>query len=187
MNLRARALPFAASLCALALGGCLSTKGEPFALDGGDEIAAQPGEYVCRTIDAHGNARSDVARLIELRRNHRPQYVFLAPDNSAAEPSALHKVQSGVYLVALAQEAAPGEDLYLATVSDGAAFRVYEPAASAHDHASALATQNGATLTHGQFSDQLTGPLAAQRAFALALAGDLKNWRLAADCRAKHP
>ena len=49
--------------------------------------------------------------------------------------------------------------------------------------APALAAKSGATLVHNAFGDDLSGPPEAQRAFVLAFAGDLKNWRLAADCR----
>ena len=176
----------AACLAALALAGCLSTRDEPFPLDGGDQVAAQPGNYGCRTIDPHGAKRSDVARLVRLRRDERTQYALLAPDNSAAEPAALHRVRDGVYLAALAHAEEPGEDLYLVTLdAGGESFRLYEPAPAALEKAAALAAQNGAALAHTQFSDDLTGPVAAQRAFALALAADLKNWRLAADCRAR--
>jgi hypothetical protein len=49
--------------------------------------------------------------------------------------------------------------------------------------APALAAQSGATLVHSPFGDDLSGPLESQRVFALAFAADIKNWRLAADCR----
>jgi hypothetical protein len=172
-------------LAALALAGCLSTQDEPFPLEGGDVIAAKPGDYACRSVDANGAARIEPARLVRLSANRRTQYVFLAPDNSAAEPATLHRVSQGLYLVTLAHEEDPGEDLYLAApAADGGSFRLYAPALTPAG-AAALAARNGAKLAHRQFSDALSGPLAAQRAFALALATDPKNWRLAADCRAK--
>ena len=104
----------AVSLLALALAGCLSTQDEPFPLGGGESVAARPGDYACRSVDAHGAAKAERARLIRLRRDRRTQYVFLAPDNSSAEPAALHRVADGVYLVAVAHAEGPGEDLYLA-------------------------------------------------------------------------
>ena len=84
-----------ASLLALALAGCLSTQDEPFPLDGGDSVAARPGDYACRSVDEHGAAKAESARLIRLRRDGRTQYVFLTPDNSSAEPAALHRVADG--------------------------------------------------------------------------------------------
>ena len=109
---------------------------------------------------------------------------LLTPDNSSAEPAALHRVADGVYLVAVAHAEGPGEDLYLAaSAAGGASFRLYVPAEAALATAPALAARSGATLVHNSFGDDLSGPLDAQRAFALAFAADLKNWRLAADCR----
>ena len=74
----------------------------------------------------------------------------------------------------------PGHDK---APAGGATFRLYVPTDAALAAAPALAAKSGATLVHSSFSDDLTGPLAAQRAFALAFAADLKNWRLAVDCR----
>ena len=173
-----------ASLLALALAGCLSTQGEPFPLVGGDSVAARPGDYACRSVDEHGAVKAESARLIRLRRDGRTQYVFLTPDNSSAEPAALHRVADGVYLVAVAHAEGRGGDLYLAaSAAGGASFRLYVPAEAALAAAPALAKRSGATLAHTAFGDDLSGPIAAQRAFALAFASDLKNWRLAADCR----
>ena len=173
-----------ASLLALALAGCLSTQDEPFPLIGGDSVAARPGDYACRSVDARGGVKTERGRLVRLRRDGRTQYLFLTPDNSSAEPAALHRVADGVYLAAVAHAEGPGEDLYLAAVAaDGASFRLYNPAATAVAAARALAAQSGATLVHNAFGDDLSGPLETQRAFALAFAADLKNWRLAADCR----
>jgi len=173
-----------ASLLTLALGGCLSTQDEPFPLIGGDSVAARPGGYACRSVDARGAAKIERGRLIRLRRDQRTQYVFLTPDNSSAEPAALHRVADGVYLVAVAHAEEPGEDLYLAAVAaGGGGFRLYSPAETAVAAAAALAAQSGATLVHNPFGDDLSGPVEAQRAFSLAFAADLKNWRLGADCR----
>ena len=173
-----------ASLLALALAGCLSTQDEPFPLDGGDNVAARPGDYACRSVDEHGAVKAESARFIRLRRDARTQYVFLTPDNSSAEPAALHRVADGVYLVAVAHSEGPGEDLYLAAIAAaGASFRLYTPGGAAIAAAPALAAQSGATLVHSPFGDDLSGPVEAQRAFALAFAADIKNWRLAADCR----
>ena len=172
------------SLLALALAGCLSTQSEPLALGGGDEIAAKPGDYACRSLDAHGAAKLEPGRLVRLRGGGFTQYVFLAPDNSSAEPATAHRVADGLYLVAVAHAEGPGEDFYLAAApAGGATFRLYVPTDAALAAAPALAAKSGATLVHSSFSDDLTGPLAAQRAFALAFAADLKNWRLAVDCR----
>ena len=180
MTLRSLVVP----LAALALAGCLSTENELFPLVGGDEIAAGPGDYACRTFDPHGVAKSERGRLIHLRRDKQTQYVFVTPDDKSAEPATLRRVADGVYLVAVAHAEGPGEDLYLATTAAaGGSFRVYAPADAALAAAPALAAKSGATLAHSAFSDDLSGPVEAQRAFALAFAGDLKNWRLAADCR----
>ena len=173
-----------ASLLALALSGCLSTQDEPFPLDGGDNVAARPGDYACRSVDEHGAVKAESARFIRLRRDARTQYVFLTPDNSSAEPAALHRVADGVYFVAVAHAEGPGEDLYLGAIAaSGASFRLYVPAEAALAAAPALAARSGASLAHSAFGDDLSGPLEAQRAFALAFAAELKNWRLAADCR----
>jgi hypothetical protein len=173
-----------ASLLTLALAGCLSTQDEPFPLIGGDDVAARPGDYACRSVDEHGAVKAESGRLIRLRRDARTQYVFLTPDNSSAEPAALHRVANGVYLVAVAHSEGPGEDLYLAAITAaGASFRLYTPGSAAIAAAPALAAQSGATLVHNPFGDDLSGPVEAQRTFALAFAADIKNWRLAADCR----
>jgi hypothetical protein len=171
-------------LLALVLASCLSTQDEPFPLVGGDSVATRPGDYACRSVDEHGAVKAESGRLIRLRRDARTQYVFLTPDNSSAEPAALHRVADGVYLVAVAHSEGPGEDLYLAmSTAGGASFRLYVPADAALAAAPALAARSGATLVHNPFGDDLSGPLEAQRAFALTFAADLKNWRLAADCR----
>lgn len=175
---------FLVPLATLALAGCLSTADEPFALDGGDSVAARPGDYLCRTYDERGGVKLQPARLIRLQRAGRTQYLLLAPGDGSAEPAALHPVKDGVYVVAVAHEQGPGEDLYLAALpADGASFRLYVPTSAAL--ASAQSAPGGATIAHGQFSDDLAGPVAAQRAFALALAADLKNWRQTAACRAQ--
>ncbi|MGA2487405.1 MAG: hypothetical protein ABSF49_15670 [Roseiarcus sp.] len=172
------------SLLALALAGCLSTQDQPFPLGDGDSVAARPGDYACLTIQERGAAKAERGRLIRLQSDRRTQYVFVAPDNSSAEPATLHRVADGVYLAAVAHAEGPGEDLYLAAVAaDGASFRLYDPAEAAIAAAPALAKRSGATLAHTAFGDDLSGPIAAQRAFALAFAGDLENWRPTADCR----
>ena len=173
-----------ASLLTLALAGCLSTQDEPFPLIGGDSVAARPGDYACRSVDARGGVKTERGRLVRLRRDGRTQYVFLTPDNSSAEPAALHRVADGVYLVAVAHAEEPGEDLYLAAgAAGGGGFRLYSPAETAADAARVLAARSGVTLVHNAFGDDLSGPLEAQRAFAQAFAANLENWRLAADCR----
>jgi len=175
----------AAPLLALALAGCLSTQDEPFPLIGGDSAAPPPGDYACRSLDARGAAKTERGRLVRLRRDGRTQYVFLTPDNSSAEPAALHRVADGLYLVAAAHAEGPGEDLYLAAIAaQGAGFRLYSPAETSVAAAAALAAKSGATLIHNAFGDDLSGPLEAQRAFALAFASDLSLWRLTAECRA---
>jgi hypothetical protein len=180
MTHRSLAVP----LVALALAGCLSTEEELFPLVGGDDIATRPGDYACRTFDPHGAVKTERGRLIHLRRDKRTQYVFVTPDDTSAEPAALRRVADGVYLVAVAHAEGPGEDLYLAAIAaTGASFRLYAPAEAALAAAPALAAKSGATLAHNAFGDDLSGPIEAQRAFALAFGGDLKNWRLAADCR----
>jgi len=171
-------------LFALALAGCLSTQDEPFPLTGGDAVAARPGDYACRTFDPKGAAKAERGRLIPLQRNGQTQYVFVTPDDSSAEPATLHRVADGIYLIAVAHSGGPGEDFYLAAIAAaGASFRLYAPADAPLAGAPALAAKSGATLVHNAFGDDLSGPPEAQRAFVLAFAGDLKNWRLAADCR----
>ena len=173
---------FAVPLLALALAGCLSTEDEPFALVGGDAVATRPGEYACRTFDPHGAVKAERGRLILLRRDKQTQYVFVTPGDVSAEPAALHRVGDGVYLIAVAHAEDRGEDLYLADAA-GASFRLFAPAEAALAAAPALAAKSGAILVHNPFGDDLSGPVEAQRAFALAFAADLRNWRLAADCR----
>ena len=185
MTLRNAAVA-AACFVALTLGGCLSSADEPFPLNGGDEIGAPPGDYACRSVDARGAASNEAARLVRLRRDRLTQYALVTSDNSTAEPTTLHRVKDRVYVAAVAHEEAPGEDLYLVEVdAGGAAFRLYQPAPAALDQAPGLATQNGATIAHSQFSDDLGGPPAAQRAFVLTFAADLKNWRQTTECKAK--
>jgi len=179
MSPRALVLP----LVALALAGCLSTEDEPFALVGGDAVATRPGEYACRTFNPHGAVKAERGRLILLRRDKQTQYVFVTLGDASAEPAALHRVGEGVYLIAVAHAEDRGEDLYLAEAAAGASFRLYAPAEAALAATPALAAKTGATLAHNAFGDDLSGPLEAQRAFAVAFAGDLRNWRLAADCR----
>jgi len=41
----------------------------------------------------------------------------------------------------------------------------------------------GVKVVHGALADELSGPIEAERAFALAFAAEPKNWRLVADCR----
>jgi len=178
---RALAVP----VLALALAGCLSTQDEPFSLNGGDVVAARPGDYACRTFDPHGVAKAERGRIVSLQRNGQTQYVFVTPDDRSAEPATLHRVADGADLIAVAHSGGPGEDFYLAAIAGaGSSFRLYAPADAALAAAAALARQSGATLAHNQFSDDLSGPLDAQRGFVLALAADSKAWRLAADCRA---
>jgi len=175
---------FVAPLAALALAGCLSTQDEPFPLAGGDDVASPPGDYACRSVEANGGTKTELGRLIRLRHDGRTQYVFVAPDNSSAEPAALHRVADGVYLVAVAHSEGPGEDFYRAAIAaGGASFRLYVPTDAALAAAQPVARQSGATLIHSAFSDDLSGPVEAQRTFALAFANDSKNWRLAVDCR----
>ena len=116
---------------------------------------------------------------MRLRRDRRSQYVLLFPDNSNAETATLHRVSQGRYIVAVAHEESAGEDLYLATLSaNGASFRLYAPGVA--PNAAALAAKTGAQLTHPQFADDLSGPLASQRAFAIAMTADLGRtcgWR----------
>lgn len=175
----------AALLAALGLAGCLSTQSEPFALDGGDEIAAPPGNYSCRSFEANGATRIGAARLVRLQRDRRSQYVLLFSDNSAAEPATLHRLKDGRYLVALAHEEDAGEDLYLAAPGAGASFRLYAPAPAGLTKSESLAAALGATLKPSQFSTDLSGPIDAQAAFVADLASDLKGWKLLADCRPK--
>jgi hypothetical protein len=178
----------AVPLAALALAGCLSTQDEPFPLVGGDTVAAPPGDYACRSVDAHGAAKAERGRLIRLRRDRQTQYVFIAPDNSSAEPATLHRVADGVYLVAVAHAEGPGEDLYLAAApAGGASFRLYVPAEAAVARAQTLARQRGVSLTHSPFSDDLSGATDAQRAVVLAFASDLSLWRQTAECQAVAP
>ena len=83
------------SLLALALAGCLSTQDQPFPLGDGDSVAARPGDYACLTIQERGAAKAERGRLIRLQSDRRTQYVFVAPDNSSAEPATLHRVADG--------------------------------------------------------------------------------------------
>ena len=114
---------------------------------------------------------------------------FSTLDNSSAEPAALHRVADGVYLVAVAHAEGPGEDLYLAAIRR--LQRRFPPRQPPPRRPSPprrrSPRKSGAILIHNAFGDDLSGPLEAQRAFALAFAGDFSRWRLTADCRAAAP
>ena len=108
-----RSSPSPPLFVALALAGCLSTKTNPSrspaATRSARGRATTPAAPSTRTA-----RRSRTGRLIRLRRDGQTQYVFVTPDDSSAEPAALHRVADGIYLVAVAHAEGPGEDLYLA-------------------------------------------------------------------------
>ncbi len=177
-----------ALLSALALTACVSTRDEPFPLDDGDAAPAAAGAYVCASYDADGRsvAETHEGRLVALRRNKKSQYVFVDDEASSAQPFTLHRAKENFYVVAAAHSDAPGEDLYLAEFRDeGKAFRLYAEGDDFVARAQGLARRRGATFAHDQFSNDLGGPVHAQKAFMIAMASDLKGWRMSADCRAK--
>jgi hypothetical protein len=171
-------------LLAFVVAGCVSTRDEPFALDDGDGVAAQPGDYSCKTADANGAAKTEQARLVRLRRAARTQYLLLAPDNSSAEPFTLHRAKGDTYIAAVAHAGDPGEDLYVAQLLDnGKEFRLYAEGDDLAARARTLARQRGATFAPSRFGADLGGPVEAQRTLMVELASDLKGWKLSADCR----
>jgi hypothetical protein len=177
-----------ALLSALALTACVSTNDEPFSLDDGDAIAPAASGYVCASYDAAGKriAAARRGRLIALRRNKKTQYAFVGEDDSSVEPFTLHRAKEKSFVVANARSDGAGENLYRAEFADAAKeFRLYDEADDFAPRAQEIARERGATLTHNPLSDDLSGPLDAQRASMIELASDAKGWRLAADCRAK--
>jgi hypothetical protein len=177
-----------ALLFALALAGCVSTHDEPFPLDDGESIALAAGGYVCDTYDTAGK-RVDAAksaRLVRLRKAGKTEYAFLDEETASTEPLTLHRVKGELFIVAVAHGESPGEDLYLARFDDaGKAFQVYAESDDLIARAKALARERAVTFAPTQFSNDLAGPPASQRAFMIDLASDLKGWALTADCRAK--
>jgi hypothetical protein len=170
------------------LAGCVSTNDEPFSLDDGDAAPAAAGAYVCASYEADGKrvAQTHEGRLIALRSDKKTQYVFVDDATSSAEPFTLHRATGNFYVVAAAHSDAPGEDLYLAEFGDAdKEFKLYAEGDDFFDRAQALARQRGVSLAHRQFSNDLGGPIDAQKAFMVAMASDPKGWRLSADCRAK--
>jgi len=179
--------PSLALLAALALTGCVSTQDEPFSLDDGDALAPAAHGYLCVSYDARGR-RIDAGRrgrLVALRRDKRTQYAFVDDANASVEPLTLHQAKGQVYVVAAAHSDGPGEDLFVAEFRNGARdVRLYEDADPSEARAQALARERGASFAHSRFSDDLSGPVEAQRAFMIELASDLRGWRMSTDCRA---
>ncbi len=177
-----------ALLSALALAGCVSTRDEPFPLDDGDAVAPAAGGYVCDSYDAGGKKVEGAhhGRLISLRRNAKSQYVFVDDEASSAEPFTLHKGRGSSYVVAVAHAEESGEDLYVAQFTDaGKGFQLYAEGDDFDARAQGVARERGVTLALGQFSNDLSGPVEAQKAFMIEMASDLKGWTLSADCRAE--
>jgi hypothetical protein len=177
-----------APLAALALAGCVSTHDEPFPLDDGDAISPAAGGYVCDSYDAEGKTVEGArrGRLIALRRNKKSQYVFADDKTSSAEPFTLHKAGGDLYVVAVAHAESPGEDLYVAQFADaGKEFKLYAEGDDFDARAQGVARERGVTLAHSQFSNDLGGPVDAQKAFMVEMASDSRGWRVSADCRAE--
>ncbi|MGD0185012.1 MAG: hypothetical protein ABSC25_07135 [Roseiarcus sp.] len=177
-----------ALLSALALTGCVATPDEPFSLDDGDAVAPAANGYVCDSWDAKAKkaAAARQGRLIPLRRNKKTQYVFLDDKASSAEPFTLHRAKGDSYVVAVAHSDGPGEDLYLAEFANaGNEFKLYAEGDGFAARAPDVARRDGATFAHTQFSNDIGGPLEAQKAFMLDMASDPTNWKISADCRAK--
>jgi hypothetical protein len=175
-------------LAALVPTACVSTGDEPFSLDDSDAAPAASGGYVCVSYDAQGErvAETHEARLVPLRRNKKTQYAFVDDETSSAEPFTLHRAKGNFVVVSVAHADAPGEDLYLAEFADaGKEFRLYAEGDGLAVRAQGLAGERGVTFAHNQFSNDLAGPVDAQKAFMIELASDPKGWKLSADCRAK--
>jgi len=170
---------------AVALAGCVSTRDEPFPLDGGDAAAVRLGDYLCATHNRNGHASANAGRLVQLRANGKTQYVFLDSESASVEPFTLHRVEDGVYFVAVAHSDAAGEDVLLVRLAaGGATFRVFAMDEAASPRAQALARRRAVALSHSWFGDDLSGPVDAQRSFLLELAADPAGWRMTAECRA---
>ena len=177
-----------ALLSALALTACVSTNDEPFPLDDGDAVAPAANGYVCASYDAAGkrNAKTLQGRLVALRRNKKTQYAFLDDKASPTGPFTLHRAKGNLTIVAVAHPDAPGEDLYVAEFADaGKEFKFYAEGDDFALRAQGIARERGVIFAHNQFSNDLGGPIDAQKAFMIDLASDLKGWRLSADCRAR--
>ena len=177
-----------ALLSALALTGCVATRDEPFPLDDGDAVAAAAKGYVCDSYDAKGKkaAAAQQGRLVALRRNKTTQYVFVDDKSSSAEPFTLHRAKGDFSIVAVALSEGPGENLYLAQFADARKeFKLYAESDAFAAHAPDVARRDGATFAPSQFSNDIGGPLEAQKAFMLDMASDPTNWKVSADCRAK--
>jgi hypothetical protein len=177
-----------AVLSALVLAGCVSSNDEPFPLDNGEAVSPAAGGYACDSYDAAGKKVEGPheGRLISLRRNKKSQYVFVDDKTSSAEPFTLHKAGADLYVVAVAHAEAPGEDLYVAQFTDaGKRFQLYAEGDDFDARARGVARERGVTLARSQFSNDLSGPVEAQKAFMNAMASDLRGWTLSADCRAK--
>ena len=177
-----------ALLSALALAGCVSTNDEPFSLDDGDAVAPAANGYVCVSYDVNGKrtVATRQARIVALRANKKTQYVFLDDKASPTGPFTLHRTKGNLTIVAVAHPDAPGEDLYVAEFADaGKEFKLYAEGDDFALRAQAIAREHGATIAHSQFSDDLSGPVDAQKTFMIEMASDLKGWKMSADCRAK--
>ena len=86
----------------------------------------------------------------------------------------------------MAHSDGPGEDLYLAEFANaGNEFKLYAEVDGFAARAPDVARRDGATFAHTQFSNDIGGPLEAQKAFMLDMASDPTNWTISADCRAK--
>lgn len=179
--------PRLALLAALALAGCVSTQDEPFSLDDGDALAPAAHGYLCVSYDARGR-RTDAGRrwrLVALRRDKRTQYAFVDDASASVEPLTLHQAKGRTYVVAVAHSDGPGENLFVAEFGNGAKeVRLYEDSDASEARAQAKARERGASLAHTQFSDDLSGPVEAQRAFMIELASDMQGRRMSVDCRA---
>ncbi len=177
-----------ALLSALALGGCVSTKDEPFRLDDGAAVSPAAKGYICDSYDAKGRkvAAAQQGRLIALRRNAKTQYVFVDDKTSSAQPFTLHRAKDDTYIVAAARSDDAGEDLYIAQFSNvDKAFKLYAESDVFHARAPILARERGVTFLHNQFSNDISGPVEGQRAFMIEMASDPTNWKISAECSAK--
>ncbi len=177
-----------ALLSAFALTGCVATQDEPFPLDDGDAVAPAATGYACDSYDANGKkaAAAQQGRLVALRRNKKTQYAFIDDKTSSVEPFTLHRAKGDLYIVAVALSDGPGENLYLAEFADAQReFKLYAESDAFAARATDVARKDGATFAHNQFSNDVGGPLEAQKAFMLDVAADPTNWKMSADCRAK--
>lgn len=179
-----------ALLCTLVLGGCFTTKDEPFSLTTGDMLLpADMTRLSCTSYNKDGEISRDekgnviVAenQLILLQSNKKNQYVFVDKNISRTQPLTFHGVGEGVYVVAAASLSAPGEILYVAQVSS-TKFTMFAYGDDVKGHAQELAHKHHVVIKPDKGYWDLSGPVSNQKRFLLDMVSDLASWRMFTDC-----